>query len=128
MPNLPQLCLRYLAWVVGLRVLHIVGVQMLGLPNTLGTVVILASVPAVDIGMQALRRAGTMPPFQAWVILALSLFGSFMAVQIGMAALSSLENVRAMLSIPAMVVWLATLAMIALFLWIGVRQEQRRGA
>ena len=48
MPSLPYLALRYLAWLVGLRVLLGLLVQFAGLPNSLATGVILAAAPMVE--------------------------------------------------------------------------------
>ncbi|MBF9050770.1 hypothetical protein GTA62_14030 [Roseobacter sp. HKCCD9010] len=126
MPNLSALCLRYLMWIVALRVLHILAVQFLGLPNTLGTTVILAAAPAADIGMQALRRAGGVLDRAAWGQLALALFGTYLAMELVVIGLFAPQLFATLLTMPVLIVWGLTLAMIMLFLWIGARQEARR--
>ena len=57
MPPLSSLALRYVLWFVGLSILYGVLVSVGVLPTSLATGVILASVPAADVGLQATRRA-----------------------------------------------------------------------
>jgi hypothetical protein len=57
MPPLTTLALRYVAWFVGLSFLYGILVSAAGLPTSLATGVIIASAPAADVGLQAMRRA-----------------------------------------------------------------------
>jgi hypothetical protein len=125
MPPLASLALRYTAWLVGLRVLYGLAVQFLGLPNIPATGVILASVPMVDIGKQAAQRATRPLRFADWVRVWGLCLSIFAAVQVILPAII-FAQMRAALATPVVlmdIVWifLATAAMMVLFLWIGRR-------
>jgi len=125
MPNLAILALRYLLWIVALRLLYIGLANATGLPNTLATTVILAAAPAADIGMQAVRRATRPLLFADWAQIWGLLLAIYLAINVIMPAmlvpefrqaLSQFEPVRLMVTVST-----ATAAMLALFLWIGRR-------
>ncbi len=131
MPALGPLALRYLIWLIGLRILYILAVNFIGVPNALATTVILASVPAVDIGMQAARRATRRLDLKAWgmiwgvmisVYLIINVIVPVMAVPAFRIMLAEAEAVR-LIAITSV----STAAMLALFLFIGARSAGRVG-
>ncbi len=132
MPSLASLALRYLLWLIGLRVLYIAAVNFLGIPNALATTVILTSVPAMDIGIQTLRRAKGPLDFRAWatiwgvmvsIHLILNVVVPAMLVPGFRAVMADAVGLRALGMVSA-----ATLAMLALFLWIGARMGRAEGS
>lgn len=132
MPNMPMLALRYLAWLVALRVLFGVLVQVAGLPNSMATAVIVAAAPMADIGYQSARRATRALSFADWSLIWGMCLGIFAGLQIIVPAII-LAPMRAVLADPAglqqtLLVLVATGGMMALFLWIGARTSARRGS
>lgn len=131
MPPIPYLALRYLAWLVGLRVLFGLLVQVAGLPNSMATGVILASAPLADIGMQAVKRATRALVLRDWALIWALCLALFIAVQVILPAIV-LAPMRAALADPevlrqTILVLLATAGMMALFLWIGRRSARGPG-
>lgn len=134
MPPLTPLALRYLLWLIGLRVLYVAAVTYLGIPNVPATPVILAAVPAMDIGLRAVRRATGPLEIQAWAMIWGAMVSVYLIVNFLVpamlvpgfrAVLSDAEGLRALVTVSA-----ATCAMLALFLWVGARAglaERRRG-
>ncbi|WP_224814520.1 hypothetical protein [Hasllibacter sp. MH4015] len=125
MPPITPLALRYLLWLIGLRILYVGAVNFLGLPNSLATTVILAAAPAMDIGVQAVRRATRALMLRDWAILWAVLVAIYAILNIAIPAILVAEF-RAILTGPdglrgPLIVACATAAMIALFLWIGAR-------
>lgn len=131
MPNIPILALRYLAWLIGLRVVFGVLVQVAGLPNSMATGVILAAVPLADIGMQAVRRASRVLLTADWALIWAMCLGIFVVVQVILPAIF-LAPMRAVMADPAglqqtVLVLGSTGVMMALFLWIGQRSVRGPG-
>lgn len=131
MPNLGYLALRYLLWLIGLRILYTLAVQGLGLPNLPSVGVILAAVPALDVARQA-QQTATMPlALSAWAKIWGLCLAIFAAVQVILPAIL-LAPMRAALATPeylqvAVSLLLATAVMLAVFLWIGSRLGGGRG-
>lgn len=128
MPPLGPLALRYLLWLIGLRILYIAAVNYLGIPNSLATTVILASVPAIDIGMQAVKRATQRLDLKAWgmvwgvmisVYLIINVIVPVMAVPAFRLALADAQGVRVIAITSA-----ATALMLMLFLYLGARSRK----
>ena len=131
MPKMPMLALRYLVWLVGLRVVFGALVQVAGLPDSMATGVILAAVPLADIGMQAVRRATRVLAFADWALIWGMCLGIFMAVQVILPAIF-LAPMRAIMADPAglqqtALILVSTGAMMAVFLWIGQRSARGPG-
>lgn len=131
MPNMPMLALRYLAWLIALRVLLGALVQLAGLPNSMATGVILAAVPLADIGMQAVRRATRVLAFADWALIWGMCLGIFVAVQVILPAIF-LAPMRAIMADPAglqqtALILASTGAMMAVFLFIGQRSVRGPG-
>ncbi len=125
MPHLPMLALRYLAWLVALRVLFGVLVQFAGLPNSMATAVILAAVPMAFIGQRVTRNATRALQFADWAMVWGLCVGVFAVIQIILPAII-IAPMRALLADPAglqqtVLVLVSTGGMMALFLWIGAR-------
>lgn len=130
MQLMPMLALRYLAWLLVLRVIFGILVQLAGLPNSMATAVILAAAPLADIGYQAARKSNRKLRVADWSLIWGMCLGVFACVQIILPAII-LAPMRAILADPAglqqtLLVLLSTGAMMALFLWIG--QRAMRGA
>ncbi|MBO6605126.1 MULTISPECIES: hypothetical protein [Rhodobacterales] len=131
MPNLPILCLRYLLWLVGVTLVFLLAVNLAGLPLGPATQVILASAPAIEIAANAIRRAGVIPPFRAWVQLWAAMFAVYVLLELVFIATFApqlfgilarmAEGSQGYLIARAMV-----LPMLALFLYLGVRSERAR--
>lgn len=131
MPNLGKLALRYLLWLIGLRILYSFAVQGLGLPNLPAVGVILASVPALDVARHARLTATAPLALPAWAKIWGLCLALFAAVQIIVPAII-LAPMRAALATPeflqaTVTLLLATAAMLAVFLWIGSRIGAPRG-
>lgn len=131
MPNLSVLALRYLLWLIALRVIYVVLVQLAGLPNSMATGVILAAVPLADIGMQAVRRANRVLGLGDWALIWGMCLGIFAALQVILPAMV-LAPMRAVMADPAglqqtALVLAATGGMMAVFLWIGARTARGPG-
>jgi hypothetical protein len=131
MPSLPALALRYLAWLIGLRILLGLLVQFAGLPQSMATGVILAAAPMADIGAQAVRKAARVLVRADWALIWALCFGLFVAVQVILPAIF-LAPMRAVLADPeglrtTIMILLSTGAMMALFLWIGRRSAKGPG-
>ena len=125
MPNFTHLALRYLAWLIGLRILFSIAVQGFGLPNLPSMGVIFAALPAVDVGRVALKQATAPLSLGVWGKIWGLCIAIFAAIQIILPAIlfASMREIMASpqyLSVTAIVL-AATGAMIALFLWIGSR-------
>lgn len=131
MPNLKHLCLRYLFWLLGARAVYLAFVYLLDFDPGLGVLVALVTVPALDIGATAIRRAGRVPPLPGWFRLLGAMYLIYLLI----------ESVVILVVSPALLAdvfrgglaaalvflgWGATLPMMALFLWIGARQEMDR--
>jgi hypothetical protein len=132
MPPLSSLALRYIAWFVGLSVLFGLLVGFAGVPATLATGVILAALPAADVGLHATRKATRALEVRDWAVI----WGMCMAIYllfsvVGPALLSLVMGQGRMggtvLRSTAMVA-LATGVMQAIFLWIGNRAAGGQGA
>ena len=131
MPPLSTLALRYLAWLIGLRVLFGLLVQFAGLPNATATAVILAAVPMTDIGMQAVKRATQVLRAGDWALVWGLCLSIFLMVQV-IAPAILFAPMRALLADPEGLRQVArivvpTAGMMALFLWIGVRSATGPG-
>jgi len=131
MPPLTHLALRYLAWLIGLRILYGLLVHNLGLPNSPATAVILAAAPLTDIGIQAVKRASQALVLQDWALIWGLCLSIFAVLQVIVPAIVVVQ-MRGVLADPAglqrtAVILVATGAMMALFLWIGKRSA-RAGA
>lgn len=129
MPHLPMLALRYMLWLVALRVVYGLLVQVAGLPNSMATAVILAAAPMADIGYRAARRATRALQLADWALVWGLCLGIFACLQIILPAMI-IAPMRALLADPAglqqtALVLVATGGMMALFLWIGVRSSGR---
>lgn len=131
MPNLGYLALRYLLWLIGLRILYIAAVNFLGVPNVLATTVILAAAPAVDIAMQARRRATTPMDLKAWgmvwgvmicVYLIINVIVPAMLVPAFRGMLADVAGVQ-LIALTSV----AVAAMLVLFMWIGSRMSSGIG-
>jgi amino acid permease len=131
MRSLSILALRYLAWLIGLRIVFGLLVQVAGLPNSAATGVILASAPLADIGMQAVKRATDALRFKDWALIWGLCLSIFVAVQVILPAIV-LAPMRALLADPEglrqiAVIMGPTALMMALFLWIGQRSARGPG-
>lgn len=120
---LGYLALRYLAWLIGLRILYIMAVNYLGLPNALATTVILAAVPAMDIAVQASRRASVPMELAGWAKVWGVMVCVYLCINVLVPALL-LPAFRGVLEDPSgaqliALTSVAVAAMLALFLWIG---------
>ena len=125
MPNLGKLALRYLLWLIGLRILYTLAVQGLGLPNLPAVGVILAAAPALDVARQARLSAAAPLPLATWATIWGLCLSIFAVIQVIVPAII-LAPMRAALATPeylqvTLVVLAATGAMLAVFLWIGSR-------
>ncbi|BDW85686.1 hypothetical protein MACH21_18630 [Roseicyclus marinus] len=131
MPPLPLLALRYTAWLIGLRVIFGLLVQVGGLPNSMATAVILAAAPLTDVGMQAVKRATQVLVLRDWALIWGMCLGIFAVLQIILPAIF-IAPMRAVLADPAglqqtALVLGTTGAMMVLFLWIGARSTRGPG-
>ncbi|MBY4891636.1 hypothetical protein KUL25_02530 [Rhodobacteraceae bacterium N5(2021)] len=131
MPNLGKLALRYLLWLIGLRILYSFAVQGVGLPNLPAVGVILATVPALDVARAARQMSAGPLALPEWAKLWGLCLALFAAVQIILPAII-LAPMRAALATPEYLqvtasLLLATAAMLAVFLWIGARIGGPRG-
>ncbi len=129
MPDLAPLALRYLLWLICLRVAYAVAVTYLGLPNAVATSVILAAVPAMEIGMQAVQRASRPLAMGEWARIWAVMALVYLVVNVVIPA-SLVPGFRVAMADPIRLQTLAlvsaaTAAMLALFLWIGVRTARR---
>ncbi|GAA5068527.1 hypothetical protein N0B44_01740 [Roseibacterium beibuensis] len=125
MPSLTSLGLRYLVWLVGLRLVFAALVAFAGLPNSLAAGVILASVPAVDIGMRAARTADRLLSLKDWAAVWGVMIGPYLVLNVVVPAVL-IPEVRQMLSEPqglgdTFFLAASTGLMLALFLSIGKR-------
>lgn len=130
MPSLSHLALRYLLWMVGLRIIYLVAVQVAGLPSSQATFVILAAVPAMEIGMRARTMATRALAFGEWATIWGVMVSIFAILNIIVPAIV-IAQFRATFANPealtqTVIILAATAAMLALFLWIGTRIK--RGA
>ncbi|AHM05425.1 hypothetical protein roselon_03158 [Roseibacterium elongatum DSM 19469] len=125
MPSLSALAARYLVWIVALRFVYAALISFAGIPNSLATGVILASVPAADVGMRAARSATRGLGLRDWGVIWAMMLGLYLLLNVVLPALL-MPAIRAMLGDPAglsnqaMLVG-STALMLALFLWIGRR-------
>ena len=125
MPAYTSLALRYLAWLIGLRVVYALGVALLGLPHLISTDVILSAVPLLVIGTFVARTATRPIGLADWAIvwaLCLAVFVLLMVMgPIAMALfsgadLSGTEFIRRNITVV-----FSTAVMMAVFLLIGAR-------
>lgn len=125
MTNLGHIALRYLLWMIGLRLLYIAAVNFIGIPNSLATTVILASVPAMAIARYVLARADGPLALAEWgkvwgvmisVYLIINVIVPAMLVPPFRAAFADANGVQLIAITSA-----AVAALLALFLWIGSR-------
>lgn len=131
MPPLPILALRYTVWLVGLRVIFGLLVQVAGFPNSAATGVILAAAPLTDIGMQAVKRATAVLRLKDWALIWGLCLSIFVALQVILPAIF-LAPMRALLAEPEGLRQIAVLVgptglLMALFLWIGQRSTRGPG-
>ena len=130
MPSLASIALRYLIWLIAVRVLHIAAVNFLGFPDAPATTVILVAVPAAEIGLHVARRVPVWPEFRDW----LRIWGVLVSVHLLMNVIVPailVAQVRDLLATPEglrtpVIVAAATAAMLALFLWVGARAARAR--
>jgi hypothetical protein len=128
MPPLTTLALRYVAWFVGLSFLYGILVSAAGLPTSLATGVIIASAPAADVGLQAMRRATRPLAGRDWAVIWGLCMGIYLLLSVvGPAVLAlTVSDLRVGLGATGIVqqtvlVIFATAVMQAIFLWIGRR-------
>ncbi len=125
MPPLSSLALRYLAWLIGLRVLYALGVAFLGLPQMMATDVILAAAPMIDIASQVARRATREISISDWAMIwgiCLAIFAVLMVIGPLAIAMSGGADIAAPTVMRTnLAVVFATGIMMALFLLIGAR-------
>lgn len=129
MPAIAPLALRYLIWLIGLRMLYAGAAYLLDIPDAAATAVILASVPAMDIGIQAMRRATRPLSLPDWAQIWGVMVAIYVVVSVVVPAIL-IQAIRAGLATSAgigfiAIVTAATALMLALFLWIGVRTAGR---
>jgi hypothetical protein len=122
------LALRYVAWFVGLSFLYGIAVSATSLPPSLATGVILASVPAADVGLRAARRATRALGPRDWAAIWGLCMGIYLLLSVAGPAILALTvaDVRTGLGTSGIVqqtalVAAATGIMQAIFLWIGQR-------
>ncbi|ABD54751.1 hypothetical protein [Jannaschia sp. CCS1] len=125
MTNLGYLALRYLLWMIGLRILYIAAVNFLFIPNSLGSAVILASVPAMDIGRQAVLRATAPLEFADWAKVWAVMISVYLIVNVILIAML-VPAFRAAFADPVGLQLIILTSggvalLLALFLWIGAR-------
>ena len=125
MPSLSSLALRYLVWLVGLRFLFAALVSFAGLPNSLAAGVILASLPAADVGMRAARRATRYLRIADWAAVWAVMIVPYLILNVAVPVIL-IPEVRAMLSDAqglgnTLMLSGSTALMLVLFLWIGKR-------
>jgi hypothetical protein len=135
MPPLSSLALRYVAWFVGLSILYGLLVNFTALPSSLATAVILAAVPAADVGMQATRRATRALVLADWAKIWGLCFGIYVLLSVAGPLLlaATVEGLREGLAgsgllQTTLILAAATGAMMALFLWIGHRAAGGRAS
>lgn len=129
MPNLSMLALRYVLWLVALRVVYGLLVLVAGLPNSMATAVILAAAPMAEIGYRTARKATRALQLADWALVWGLCLGIFATLQIILPAMI-IAPMRALLADPTglqqtALVLVATGGMMALFLWIGARSSGR---
>jgi hypothetical protein len=123
-----SLALRYVVWFFGLSFVYGILVSTAGLPTSLATGVIIASVPAADIGLQAARRASRALAVKDWAAIWALCMGIYLLLSVVGPALLALgvADVREGLAATGVVqqtalVVFATAVMQAIFLWVGRR-------
>jgi len=125
MPPLLPIALRYLAWLIGLRVLYVIITMLTSFPSTLATVVILAAAPAIEIGIFALRKAQTTIDFAGWVKIWAVMFAVYTVINVVLPTLLISQMRLAIMDGSGLnsvaIVTASTAALLALFLWIGRR-------
>ncbi len=131
MPTFAHLALRYLLWAVLLRILYTIVVQVFGLPNLPAVGVMLAAVPAVEIGAYTARRVSHALQLTDWAKIWATMMSVYLAINV-IAPAIFLAQFRATLANPqalqnVIIIILATAGMMVLFLWIGVRIGGPRG-
>ena len=125
MPSFAHLALRYLLWAVLLRIVYTIVVQVFGLPNLPAVGVMLAAVPAVEIGAYVTRRISRALPMADWAKIWATMMSVYLAINVIAPAIllaqfrATLADPQALQSVTAII--LATAGMMALFLWIGLR-------
>lgn len=129
MSPLASIALRYLAWLIGLRILYAVVTSFTAVPNTLGTVVILAAAPAVEIAMYAMRKASAPIAVRDWVRIWAVMLAVYVLLDVAVPAIL-LPQARSVLLDGSglgnlLIVTASTGAMLALFLWVGTRTARR---
>jgi hypothetical protein len=128
MPLLALIALRYLAWLIGLRLLYLAFLALTGFPNTLATAVILAAAPAVEIGLYVKRRAAEPILLAGWMRIWAVMFAVYVVVQVGIPALLVPQFQTALMQgevLDSVLIFTASAgAMLALFLWIGTRSAR----
>jgi hypothetical protein len=131
MPSLSHLALRYLLWLIGLRIAFGLLENFAGLPPSSATGVIIAAAPLAEIANFAVRRASRRLVLRDWAVVWGMCLGIFVVMQVILPALI-LPPMRAALGTAegfaqvAMIV-AATGIMGVLFLWIGSRSATGPG-
>jgi hypothetical protein len=131
MPSLSHLALRYLLWLIALRILFGLLQQVAGFPDALATGVILAAAPMAEIAMQAVRRAARRLELRDWATIWGLCLGIFVMLQVVLPA-AIMPPMRAALATAeglgqiALVVG-STAVMGVIFLWIGARSTTGPG-
>ncbi|MEJ6388290.1 hypothetical protein [Gymnodinialimonas ulvae] len=125
MPPLALIALRYLAWLIGLRILYVGLLALTGVPNTPATIVILAAVPAVEIGIYTRRRAAEAIDLGGWVRIWAVMVAVYAVVNVGLPALLMPQFQAAVVAGQGLgnllIITASAVVMLALFLWIGSR-------
>ncbi len=69
MPALSSIALRFLLWLIVIRVVYALAAAVLGIPHLAATDVILSSVPMLIIGQFAAKTATRDMPTAEWVMI-----------------------------------------------------------
>lgn len=131
MPSLVFIALRYLAWLIALRILYVTFTMLTSLPNPPATLVILTAAPAVEIAMYAMRNARDQIALGGWVKIWAVIFAVYAVVDLGLPTLLFAQTRLAIMDGSGLssiaTVLLSTGVMQALFLWIGTRAGKNGG-
>ncbi|MEJ6395185.1 hypothetical protein V8J82_18120 [Gymnodinialimonas sp. 2305UL16-5] len=124
MPPLFPLAVRYVLWLIGLRIVYVAAIGGLGVPNLPSITVILMALPALDVAVQARRRATRDLVPRDWALLWCMMFTLFLslmvALPVGLMVAGSAADTQ--LSVEGLsMLSLGTALMLAVFTWIGAR-------
>jgi len=130
MPSLLQIALRYLMWMLGLFLVHLVAVNVMSLPPSQAVSVMLAAVPALVVANYMVETASRALILADWAVAWGIMLAVYLVVSVFVPVVMS-EQLRVGLADPralqdlALVV-LAVAVMLALFLFIGRLVASRR--